>query len=196
MKYFFYLFKANPLMNYKNSNLSYKRNGILITPFYYNIMIKLIYYFILSIFLYAVFKNLIHYSFVILDFFIIKFKIFDIFRSSIFTKDKFLSIKYSIIFLLKWYFILFYLYLLNKNLYIKIYVNTNQIYIIKKSLWTKIEIIIPTDKIYYFKINQNLIQKLFILYDIHIISNDKITIENSFLKLKELYEFLNKINKI
>jgi len=75
-----------------SSNRFIPEDASLITPFYKNMFIKLIYYFLYCFLIYLVFKNLILYSFILIDYFIVKFKIMDIFQSSLLTKEKILSL--------------------------------------------------------------------------------------------------------
>jgi membrane protein YdbS with pleckstrin-like domain len=178
-----------------SSNRFIPEDASLITPFYKNMFIKLIYYFLYCFLIYLIFKNLILYSFILIDYFIVKFKIMDIFQSSFLTKEKILSLKHPFIFVLKLYMFFLYLYILNQQLWIKVYINKNALFIIKKSLWDKSLIHIPLEKIQQLEIKQNLIQKLFRLYSINIIHNASFTINNINLEIDKFHEYVYKIYK-
>jgi len=119
----------------------------------------------------------------------------DIFQSSFLTKEKILSLKHPFIFVLKLYMFFLYLYILNQQLWIKVYINKNALLIIKKSLWDKSLIHIPLEKIQQLEIKQNLIQKLFRLYSINIIHNASFTINNINLEIDKFHEYVYKIYK-
>ncbi len=178
-----------------SSNRFIPENSFLITPIFKNMIIKMIYYFLFCLFIYFIFKNLIVYSFEIIDYLIIKFKILDIFQSSFLTKENIVGLKQHFIFILKLYIIFLYFYILNQQLLIKVYINISSFFIIKKSLWDKTLIHIPLERIHQIEIKQNLLQKIFRLYSLRIIHSESFIINNTNLDIDKLYEYVYKIYK-
>jgi hypothetical protein len=187
MKYLLGLLK----INFLKKDDFFLKEAILITPVFKNLFIKTFYYFFYSLLLFLIFKNLVHYSFVIMDVFITKFKIFEIFNSKILTKEKFLSLEFYIVFILKIYYIFYYLILLNNNLYLKIYVDKNCLCIIKMGLLEYTKLTIPLKQILYYKISQNILKKLLGIIDINFNIHNDIIIKNIKIDLNTFIQHYN-----
>lgn len=185
MKYFFEKFFLNNSIT-ENSKIEN------ITPTLKNILIKIFYYLIIVLIFYFVIKIFIIYSFMLLEFFIHQFKIFDIFKSRYFSTDTLHVVKNYFIFINKIYFIFYYFYLLQKHLWVRVYLNDHYMYIINNYIFSKNSLYIFKKNIISIKINQNLFQKIFSLYNIEISAGEKIIISNIFLNIQKFNDFLKK----
>lgn len=162
-----------------------------LTPFYQNLVIKTIYYLLISFFLYFLVKNLIHYGIEFWILLIEKFKLKMIFKTNLLEHSNFKTLEAYLLFFNKVFFILYYFYLLLNNLLIQLYIdNQHKKFLIVKNRIIDFEIyIVKISKISCIKINQPFYKKFFLLKDLYIISDQNLVIKDIYLtKLYLLFQ--------
>lgn len=166
-------------------------NFYTLTPIYQNLIIKTIYYLLISFFLFLITKNLIHYGIEFWIFLIEKFKLKLIFKTNLLEDSQLKTLKVYLLFFNKIFFILYYFYLLLKNLLIQVYIDNKhkKVLIVKNTIIDFQIYLFKVSKISCIKINQPLYKKLFLLKDLYIFSDEPLVIKDIYLtKLYLLFQ--------